>query len=150
MARPSSFELQNQIGHSPSPAKAAAIDHSNVEGGSSLNGGNTVTPSHGKAFSAALAGGQSQVDAVLQQKIPLAEGHSIDNLLHVESSAMGDGIFDPLDKGNMSPFELAHGPVLDSIQGEQPKLEHTSFVEQSGAKIQGATSVVSHQAGGRE
>lgn len=149
MAGPSAFEIQNQLGHSPSPAKAATIDHGSVEGGASLNGGNTVTPSHGKAFSAALAGGQSQVDAILQQKISLGEGHSMDNLMHTEG-AMEGGIFDVLDKGNMSPLELAHGPLIDSIQGEQPQLQDISVIKQSGANIQGATSVVSPQAEGRE
>lgn len=124
----------------PSAVDNHHIDHHNVASGEALHGGSSIAPSHGKAFSSTI-GEASVVDQALQNKITITDGASMDGLMITEGWG---GVFDSLDSGNMSPFVLANGAVVEDLKGVGAmQLEQaTSITENTGAKLLGNTGVV--------
>ncbi len=120
-------------------------DHSHVSSGSGVaSGGNNG--GKGVGLDSSIGGGTNTgIHAMLSaSKIHGFEGASIDSMLHF-GDALGSNPLDHLD--NAGPFKLSAGPVLDNIQSETLDLKYAAFIEESGAKIQGNTGILSQSGG---
>jgi hypothetical protein len=156
---PSLFDIANQQYHNNT------VGHSNIASGQALNGGNTINHhgnnypqgnnhhpnfdvSHGQGLDGGLGSSQSPLSTMLQSsKIAGLEGASVDAAFRSPSS-MGENIFAQLDDSNFAPLTLSKEPLVKAIQSEKIDLHHVSVTEQTGAKIEGNTGIMSPSQGG--